>query len=171
MYLMAIVLHSGFRREAALPREAEAFHSELARYREFVFRCALAVCGEPDGAEDVAQEVLLIMYRSERAFQSVENPYAWVRRVTVRCATKHLKRRRSSDPIPENLQAQGADPDSLAVYAVLRQLSPEQRALLGMALNQGLSYREIGDALGIPEGTVASRLNTAKKAFQRIWEQ
>ena len=81
----------------------------------------------------------------------------------MRCATKYLKRRRSTGSLSESLQTQEISPDTLAVYEVLRKLTPEQRALLGMALNQGLSYREIGEALGIPEGTVASRLSAAKK--------
>ena len=81
-----------------------------------------------------------------------------------------MRRQRISAPIPEGLRAIELSPERLAVFETLRKLDPEQRALLGMALNQGLSYREIGEALDIPEGTVASRLNAAKKAFQRKWE-
>ena len=168
---MAIVLHSAFKRDAAWHREGVLQDADPANYREFVFRCALAICGEPDGAEDVAQEVLLTLFRTRRRLAQVDNPAAWVRRITVRCATKHLQRRKASDPLPESLTAAGCSSDSIAVYEILKSLPPDQRALLGMALNQGLSYQEIAEALGIPEGTVASRLNAAKKAFQRKWEQ
>lgn len=170
---MAIVLHAGFNKELSCPRDAAQVNAEPAHYREFVFRCALAVCAEPDGAEDVAQEVLLILFLSQKKLERLENPDAWVRRVTVRYATRHLKRlrqHRGGDALQENLQAPETSSDSAAVHAILQRLTPEQRALLGMAFNQGLSYREIGDALGIPEGTVASRLNTAKNTFRRMWE-
>jgi RNA polymerase sigma-70 factor (ECF subfamily) len=168
---MAIVLHTGLFRQARTSEEIIHTTVDPAGYREFVFRCALAICGEPDGAEDVAQEVLLILLRTHGRFSSFENPTAWVRRVTARCATRYLKRQRSTEPLPEGLRSAEISSDDLAVYEVLRNLPPEHRALLGMALNQGLSYREIGEALDIPEGTVASRLNTAKKEFQRRWER
>ncbi len=168
---MAIVLRSEFHREASLPRERVGGMADPADYREFVFRCALAICGERDGAEDVAQEVLLTIFRTRARLSNIENPLAWVRKVTVRCATKHLKRHRSTGSPSESMQTSEVSADALAVYEVLRRLTPEQRAILGMALNQGLSYREIGEALDIPEGTVASRLSAAKKEFQRKWEQ
>jgi RNA polymerase sigma-70 factor (ECF subfamily) len=167
---MAKVLHSSFRREISWPQERLRENIDPAPYREFVFRCALSICGEPDGAEDVAQEVLLILCRSHKSLVDADNPEAWVRRVTVRCAVKHLKRRRLWTQIPTDLKAAEGFSESLAVYEVLCCLSAEDRALLGMALNQGLTYREMGDALGIPEGTVASRLNAAKKSFQKRWK-
>lgn len=144
---------------------------EEVDYREFVFRLALAICGERDTAEDVAQDVLLTLYRSKAKLGVADNPTAWVRKVTVRCATRHLRRLRRSDHLSDTVQAPDGSSDRIAVYEILRQLTPEHRAILGMAFNQGLSYREIGEALDIPEGTVGSRLNAAKKAFQGRWEQ
>jgi RNA polymerase sigma-70 factor (ECF subfamily) len=76
-----------------------------------------------------------------------------------------------ADPVPENFRDTDSPVEMLAVFEVLKRLTPEHRALLGMAINQGLSYREISEALDIPEGTVASRLSAAKKAFQRKWEE
>ena len=168
---MAIVLHTGLFRPATTATKEARATEDPAGYREFVFRCALAICGEPDGAEDVTQEVLLILLRTQTRMQTFDNPSAWVRKVTVRCATHYLKRSRKTDALPEGLQVAEMSSDDLAVYEVLRSMSPEQRALLGMALNQGLSYREIAEALDIPEGTVASRLSAAKREFQRRWER
>jgi RNA polymerase sigma-70 factor (ECF subfamily) len=168
---MAIVLHSSFHGKISQQEAIVETNADPAEYREFIFRCALAICGEPDGAEDVAQEVLLTLFRSAGKIANLENPLAWILRVTVRCATRYLKRQRSSRQPHGAMLSTEFTSDALAVYDILRQLTPEQRALLGMALKQGLTYREIGEALGIPEGTVASRLNAAKKAFQRKWEQ
>jgi len=168
---MAIVLHSEYVKRASAAHAESKAEANPTDYRELVFRCALAICGEPDGAEDVAQEVLMILFRSRQRLLSIENPPSWVRRITVRCATRYLKRSRTTDRLSETLQASEVPADNLAVYEVLRQLTPGQRAILGMALNQGLSYREIAEALDIPEGTVGSRLNAAKKEFQRKWEK
>jgi len=167
---MAIVLHSEYVKHVPRVREEEGAGVDPADYREFVFRCALAICGEPDGAEDVAQEVLLVLYRSSNRIARLENPSAWIRKVTARSATRYLKRRKRTDQLTDGMRAAEVSSDNLAVYEVLCQMAPEQRALLGMALNQGLSYREIAEALDIPEGTVASRLSAAKKEFQRKWK-
>lgn len=168
---MAIVLHtkqvSRFSEALSLERADEM----PAKYRETVFRCALAICGEPDGAEDVTQEVLLILVRSGERLCAVENPIAWVRKVTARSATRYLKRQKFAFRLSPDIVSTAFSADDLAVYQVLRGMSVEHRALLGMALNQGLSYREIGEVLDIPEGTVASRLSAAKKEFQKRWER
>ena len=168
---MAIVLRSEYKLEASRGRDSAGLKADLTDYREFVFRCALAICGEREGAEDVAQEVLLTLFRVREKLANVDNPTAWVRKVTVRCATRHLKRNKPSGRLPDSFQSAETSADKIAVYEILCRLSPEQRAILGMSLSQGLSYREIGEALDIPEGTVASRLNAAKKEFQRRWEQ
>jgi len=168
---MAIVLRSELKFEVPLLRKSAFVTLEEADYREFVFRLALAICGEREGAEDVAQDVLLTLYRHKGKLQAADNPQAWIRRVTVRSATRALKRRRPTEPLSDALQGQERTAESLEVLEILRRLEPEQRAILGLALNQGLSYREIGEAMGIPEGTVASRLSAAKKAFQRKWEE
>ena len=167
---MAIVLRTQTTRLKIFERSESITEVDPANFREFVFRCALAICGEPDGAEDVSQEVLLILHRSRVKLRQLDNPPAWIRKVTVRVATRYLKVQRRPDPLPEILGTSEPSTDAITVYQILRRLSPEQRALLGMAMSQGLSYREIGEALDIPEGTVASRLNAAKKAFQKEWE-
>ena len=81
---------------------------------------------------------------------------------------------RSRRPTTE-LQAEEAhSPDldgQIQVARTLQRLKPDQRALLALALGEGLSYRETAAALSIPEGTVSSRLNTAKVAFRKLWEE
>jgi len=167
---MAIVLRTELKFEAPFLRKAAEIPAEDVDYREFVFRLALAICGERDGAEDVAQDVLLTLFKHRAKLRCVDNPQAWVRRVTVRCATRYLKRAHKTEPLDFNQQSREPASQLVDVYDVLRLLTPEQRAILGMALHQGLSYREISEALNIPEGTVASRLSAAKAAFQKRWE-
>ena len=114
---------------------------------------------------------MLVLISNRTALDETTQPQAWVRKVTVRQALRHLKRSRRSEPLNEPVASTDAISDSLAVLQVLQGMKPTDRVLLGMAMGQGLSYREIAEALGIPEGTVASRLNTARKEFQRRWER
>jgi RNA polymerase sigma-70 factor (ECF subfamily) len=168
---MAIVLNARWSRDLAQPAERQQTLSDPAEYREFVFRCALAICGEPDGAEDVAQEVMLVLISSRTTLAETAHPQAWIRKVTVRQALRHLKRLRRTEPLSENTEVEDRASGSFEVLQVLQGMKPADRALLGMAMGQGLAYREIAEALGVPEGTVASRLSAAKKEFQRRWEQ
>ncbi|HEY3779684.1 MAG TPA: sigma-70 family RNA polymerase sigma factor [Fimbriimonadaceae bacterium] len=166
---MAIVLRIGINQENKPAAKAWAHQAEAADYRELVFRLALAITGERESAEDITQEVLIKLHNSKVG--KIENPIAWARRVTVRHALHHLKRKRPISEIPETLPVQENTQEAVLVQSVLRSLDPEQRAILGMAIGQGLSYSEIAEALSIPEGTVGSRLNAAKKEFQKRWEQ
>lgn len=168
---MAIVLRSELRFEALPSREPATIAEEQVDYREFVFRLALAICGERDGAEDVAQDVMLTLYNRRKKVALLDNPHAWIRRVTIRSAVRYLKRQPRTEPLAEDLPKEENTDGSIAVYQVLKKLDAEQRAILGMAINQGLSYREIAEAMGVPEGTVGSRLNAAKKAFQKRWTE
>lgn len=116
----------------------------------------------------MAQEVAV---RALRFWQSDDMGgfEAWVRRVAVRCAVTMLAERRQAT-LEEDAFARDENlPLRLAVDAVLDRLTPEQRALLGLALGERWSYAEIAEALEIPVGTVASRLHTAKLAFKKQW--
>ncbi len=165
-----MVLRLEYRSGASRVEAGARIEREPADYRELVFRLALAICGERDGAEDIAQDVMLKLLSHKKELSRVDNPVAWVRRVTVRCAANYLKRRKSADPLPDSLESKEQNGDNLAVYEILKRMHPDQRTILGMAIGQGMSYGEISDVLGIPEGTVASRLNAAKKEFQRMWQ-
>jgi len=139
----------------------------LNRYRDSSFRIAMRILGNQDAAEDVAQEAIIRAFRSWDTLSGVENQAAWVRKVVVRCALNAVER----TPNHTELSDVGNEPDeSVLVQAVLESLAPEHRAVLGLAVGEGLSYREIADALEIPIGTVGSRLNSAKAAFKRAWE-
>ena len=137
--------------------------------RPWLYRLALAIVAEPNLAEDVAQEALIRANRSRRQLASATDPKAWLRRVLVRRAMTALKYRKV-DPLTEDLTA----PDqfgSLEVRETLAQLAPEDRILLALAHFEQLSYAEIAEYLEVPEGTVASRLHSARAAFKEAWRR
>lgn len=149
-------------------KEQDAFDVFVADHRDAVFRWALAITGSADGAEDAAQEALIRAWRGRGRLREPAALTAWVRRIAVRCALDHAKRR-PEPPIPEEWPARH-DEVGLAVRQCLAGLHPDLRAILALAYLERLSYREIADALGVPTGTVASRLARAREAFQLSWE-
>lgn len=117
-------------------------------------------------AEDVTQETLLRGLRHRRGLQ---DPLAWLRLVTVRRAMSHLRREGRREIGITDLS--DSDPsESLAVRQTLSRLTLEQQAILALTVGEGWSYAEVAEALRIPVGTVASRLNAAKEAFRKKWQ-
>ena len=138
-------------------------------YRERVYRLALAIVGDPELAEDVAQETLARAFRDRRQLRDRSAVEAWLRRIAVRQALNACRTRR-----PERLVTEPTDnTDSTLGFAVreaLARLKPEHSMVLALAMYEGLTHREIADTLGVPEGTVASRVHAAKAAFRKVWE-
>ena len=137
--------------------------------RPWIYRLALAITANPEAAEDVAQEALIRAARSTDKLRSVDEPRAWLRTVVVRCAITSLKKSAVTETIASSADV---DPtESLAVRETLSRLDPTDRAILALSHFEELSYAEIGKALDIPVGTVASRLHAAREAFRKEWRK
>lgn len=146
-------------------REFEAFFCE---HQEHVLRIALAITGDREAASDAAQEAFVKVLDRWRRVRAMEKPEAFLKRIAVRCAIDVLRDRRGVHEITERAAA-SFDPDGIAVRQTLARLKPDQQAVLALAVGQGWSYAEVAEALGIPAGTVASRIHAAKEAFRRHW--
>lgn len=138
-----------------------AFHSSA-------YRVAFAILGNREQAEDIAQDAMLKAIRSQ---VEPDELGAWIRTITVRTAL-NAKRRPPTSDLDESTAERSPDvTNDLAVRLTLARLSMEHRAVLALAIGEGLSYRDVGAILGIPEGTVGSRLNAAKAAFRQEWKK
>ena len=153
----------------AAKRTAAEVEAILRDARPWLYRLALAISAKPDLAEDITQDALIRAAKSSEKLRSVTEPHAWLRTVLVRCAVTALGR---IPPVPEVEGVVATDPtESLAVQGTLSRLNPADRALLALAHFEELSYAEIGAALDIPVGTVASRLHAARDAFRKEWRK
>ncbi|MBI5707713.1 MAG: RNA polymerase sigma factor [Armatimonadetes bacterium] len=153
------------REERDPQRALEALASE---WRVWGFRLAIKITGDPDLAEDALQDALLRALRHHRGLRDLHAAKGWFRRILVRCALDQCPAAMSGEMPVCAVQADLEE--GLAVKSVLSAMKPEQRALLALAIGEGLSYEEIASSLAIPVGTVASRLHTAKQAFRAKWE-
>ncbi len=146
------------------PRSSQSSDDFVREYRELVFRVALAVTGRRDLAEDVTQETLLRGLKHQR---KLEDPARWLKVVAAKRALTLLKQKPHAE-IAERDPATRPE-ESIAVAQTLAKLSPEHQTILALSISGGWSYEEIAEALGIPAGTVASRLHAAKEAFRKHW--
>jgi RNA polymerase sigma-70 factor (ECF subfamily) len=133
------------------------------------------MCGDANLAEDAAQEAFIRAWQHLPSYRPRSPFRNWVYRIATNAALDTLRRERemvdvdslplaASDEGPE-AAVEGAERGEQVRQAVLA-LPPASRAALVLREYEGLSYREIADTLGIPIGTVMSRLNYARNRLR-----
>lgn len=151
------------------------FEDILERHHAMLRRVASGVLSRPDAVDDVLQEAYLKAYRKlPSRFESDAHEAAWIYRVVYNCCLDELKRRRrrrdEGTLDPELAAAREHDPlDPVAVQAALEALAPHDRAVLYLIDFVGLDYDTAGSVLGVPRGTVASRLSAARARFRALF--
>ena len=126
----------------------------------------------PATADDATQESLLAVFRGLPSLRAPEAIITWVRSVTVRTAVR-LARQHEVEVAAEETLMDGcaSSPEGLVdIDDAVARLPLPQRVVLVLRIREGLSEQEIATTLGIPVGTVKSRLNRARTAFREAWE-
>lgn len=148
------------------------FEQLFGRYHEAVFRQIVLMLGrDAAAAEDVAQETWLRISKGLKTFEGRSGFYAWACSIAgneVKRWWGRNKRPQVLGPEPSVNPIAGTERDDL-VHAALRQLPDEFRQVLLLELWEGLSIREIAEAMGLPEGTVKSRLHRGRERFKEAW--
>jgi RNA polymerase sigma factor (sigma-70 family) len=150
----------------------QALDALYARFGRVAYGVALRVVRDPDLAQDAVQEAFLGAWRTAAAFDPARgNASTWLLTLVHRRAVDVVRReqRRRADPLDEAPVASGAATDEdawirdrrRAVQAALAQLSPDHRQALELAYYGGLSQSELAERLGVPLGTVKSRMFAA----------
>lgn len=126
-----------------------------------------ASCGDLADAEDAVQEAFVKAVGQGRAFDRVLNPEAWLRTVALnhqRNSWRHAKVvRRFVSAVPGGQNVPELGPDHVAVVQALAELDPDQRQVVVLRYLADLGTAEIAHELGVPEGTVKSRLSRGRE--------
>lgn len=136
-----------------------------ACYRRLVVQM-YAICGVMADAEDAVQEAFITAIRKRRTLQGVQNPEAWIRTVALHRlhhGWRHaavVRRHQAADRGPE--PTVGVGPEHVALVTALRRLDPGQREVVVLHHLADLSVAEIAADLGLPVGTVKSRLGRGR---------
>ena len=156
--------------------DAAAFEALLRTHEARVARTALRMVGNPQDAQDAAQEVFLRMHRHLRQMDDAGNLAGWLYRVTVNACHDVLRKRRSSDPLDDSrLAALGSTEAELGraeqrrlVVEALRNLPEKERAAVTLRDLEGLSTREVAQILGSSEATVRSQISSARLKIRKM---
>jgi RNA polymerase sigma-70 factor (ECF subfamily) len=157
--------------------DAGAFEQLVSRWQERLWRHARRLVRDDASAWDVLQEAWMSMLKGLRKLDDPAAFAPWAYRVvTLRCVD-HVRRRQRQRkveralPAPSAVEVPGEGDDVEALRLALDELSVEQRALLSLHYREGLRLERIGEILGVPVGTVKSRLHHARAALKKKIER
>ncbi|MBI3210879.1 MAG: sigma-70 family RNA polymerase sigma factor [Candidatus Solibacter usitatus] len=172
--------------ERCLTGEEAAWEDLVRTHTRRVYSVCYRFTGNDSQAQDLTQDVFLRVFRTLKSFRSGEGCFSvWLLRLTRNLLIDNYRRgkqERATDSIEEQLPmleetaAISARTDGLVagreageiLQAALDRLSPELKETLILRDLEEMEYKEIADALGVPEGTVKSRLNRGRAELARL---
>lgn len=171
-------------------RGRSAAYGELIRpYQDRLFNTVYRLVGNAEDAQDVVQEAFIHAYQSLGQFKGDARFYTWIYRIAINAAISHRRRRRvvlsihrsptgREDHEPPDRSEYNRPGHALEqaeqerrVQEALDRLSPEHRAVLVLRDMEGEPYETIAQIVGVPIGTVRSRLHRARFELREIWQR
>ena len=151
----------------------EAFAETAARHMDTVYRVAYGWLKNPDDANDVTQDVLIELYKTDKAFESDAHLKNWLIRVAVnRCKMLFRSPWRKAEDIDDYAETLPFEQQSdQELFKAVMALDKKYRVPLLLFYNEGYSTAEVALMLGIPEKTVSTRLFRARAKLRTVLEE
>ncbi|MBI4575066.1 MAG: sigma-70 family RNA polymerase sigma factor [Planctomycetes bacterium] len=173
--------------------EAAAFDALVLRYQDRIYNLVRRMVGDDETARDLAQDVFLKAYRAMGSFKGDARFFTWLYRIALNTATserRKLKVRRVVSSLDRPARAEdgnggrpepedrGRPPDQVVagseveglIQAAIMDLDEEHRAVVVLKDIEDRDYEEIAAILGVPKGTVKSRLHRARVMLRQRLE-
>jgi RNA polymerase sigma-70 factor (ECF subfamily) len=159
-------------------RDEAEFESEAMPHLDHLYRTAVRMIGDAADAEDLVQDVYLQAWRSFDRYERGTNCRAWLFAILFNAVRHYRRRKYGSRVVPlgddaehrlDALAAAPQVPSTLSdeeILAALERLPLAFRDVVILADVQELSYKETADVLGIPIGTVMSRLSRGRQLLR-----
>ena len=165
--------------DACLDGDEHAFRILVERYQDHVARTVTGMLGRSEEVDDCVQEVFIRLYRSLDKFRGESQVKTYITRIAINRSLDILRKRKRSFFTPwetkevEEVESPAPSPVDTLLSSDRREqlrraldgLAPKHRAVVVLRLVDGLSTSETADILGVPYGTVLSRL---KRALSRL---
>jgi RNA polymerase sigma-70 factor (ECF subfamily) len=175
--------------DAVLVRKAQqgdmdAYESLVRRYQQRVYALCRRLTGAHQSADDLAQETFIKAYFALARFDAQWPLYPWLRRIAVNAGLNYLKARGRERPLDDGPAGARRTPPAHAaddpagrlesaefqarLDGAVDSLPADQRSVFVLRFHESLSYEEISRTLGVPLGTVMSRLNRARQKLKEL---
>lgn len=147
---------------------------ELEKRRELLYRLAYSWCHNPALADDLVQEALTKALKNSGQLRDPKTLKAWLYRILSNCWRDHFRRSRYTVDVDDVILTDNDAPDTYhdrqqiinRVRNAIAYLPMGQRQVITLVDLEGCSYIEVAQILGVPIGTVMSRLSRARKALK-----
>ncbi len=145
-----------------------------ASYRRLVVQL-YALCGDLADAEDAVQEAFVTALRKRSDFARVSSPEAWLRTVALNQLRRGWRHaavvRRYQGKVPGPQHSVEIGPEHVAIVTALAEVDPDQREVVVLHHLADLGTADIAAELGVPEGTVKSRLSRARARLAPLLDE
>lgn len=160
----------------------EAFAPLIERYKMSIYRLVYQMVHNRDDTEDLVQEIFIKAYQGIKTFKSGYKFLPWLSKIAVNHTLNFIKKERKFDVQPlewaQNYADDKGDPVQMVKEKMLKEklakamakLPEEYRVVLVLRIEEQLSYEEISQTLGIPAGTVMSRIARAREHLRNIFK-
>ncbi len=159
-----------------VPMNRDRFEAEAIPHLNDLFRTATRVLGERSRAEDVVQEVFLQAWKSFHRFEPGTNCRAWLFKILFHCINHHRRKwyrfpllKEKEEFLEANLTYAESIPEHLTdedILGALDHLPADYRAVVLLVDVEEFAYKDAAEILGIPIGTVMSRLSRGRKGLR-----
>lgn len=175
--------------EKAKAGDVSAFEELIESYQKKIYNLSYRIIGNYDDAADMAQEVLIRIFRSIASFKGQSSFSTWIYRITTNVCLDEIRRKKNKKiisldeeirmedgEIKRQIMSDDLQPDAVAEQEELRSivsnainsLPDDHRLVITLRDIQGLSYDEISTVLDCPIGTVKSRISRARLALKKL---
>jgi RNA polymerase sigma-70 factor (ECF subfamily) len=164
----------------------DAIEAFVRQYEKDVFRLALSIVNEPTEAHEITQETFITALKSLHTYQERKSLRAWLYTIGLNLSRSHLRKRRLVERLRTTLTnifrvdiQKQSSPEEVVIqneketliWEALNKLDERQRMVIVLRYFHELSITEISEILSVNEGTIHSRLHTARQRLKKTLEQ
>lgn len=167
--------------QSASRSSTDQFELEAMPHMSDLFRTATRLVGDRSRAEDVVQEVYLQAWKSYHRFEQGTNCRAWLYKILFHCVNHHRRKwfrfpllRENEEFLEANLIQPPVIPDFLTdqdILAALDKIPADYRSVVLLVDVEEFAYKDAAEIIGVPIGTIMSRLSRGRKALRELLEE
>ncbi len=157
--------------------DAVTFQQSAMQLERLMYHVSYSMLGHNEDCADAVQEALTRAWQKRDSLRTLSAFKPWLMRILINTCrdVQRIRQRRRSVPLEEDAAAVDPPEEPLPLWEAVEQLDPDRRIIVLMYYSEGMTIQEVSEALGVPSGTVKTRLRSARKLLANMlkdpWEE